>query len=268
MKFFYDNFEPEQICGMFTAGHLFMIAISIVACILILHFSLRMTFEKIRRCSLILAITLCSIEVLKITFRIIKQQAPSVWVPLYFCSLFLYALWFSYSENEFIKKIGLSYIAMGGIIAAVTFCLYPSTSLAIYPLWHPESIYSYVYHIILFCSGVTILATGYYKPRAKDSVNYFIFISLAAIPSLILNALIDTNCLFLKDAYGLAFLPDIIEFSPVLYAVLAFLAQASALFWVAFGVIKLIEHINHKHLDNITPQSETAEETDKDELTV
>ena len=147
---------------------------------------------------------------------------------------------------------------MGGIIAAMTFCLYPSTSLAIYPIWYPESIHSYIYHIVLFCSGVTVLATGYYKPVAKDSLHYFIFMCLAAIPSVILNLTIGTNCLFLADAYGLAFLPDIIAFSPVLYAVLAFLTQASAIFWVAFGVYHVFVKLNKCH-DGKTAENEAEE---------
>ncbi len=263
IKFFYDYFDPEQICGMYTPGHFLMIAFFIVTSILILRVTVRLSVEKVRRINLWIAIVFTAVEMLKISLRVYKGHNPSEWVPLYFCSLFLYAVWFSYSKNSFLKNIGCSYIAMGGLIAAVTFCLYPSTSLAIYPVWHPESIHSYIYHIVLFCSGITILATGYYKPKAKDSIHYFIFLSLAAIPSVILNVLIGTNCLFLADAYGLAFLPEIIAFSPVLYAVLAFLTQASALFWVSYGVYKLVVWLKQRAKKELPVQVLTEETTEE-----
>lgn len=257
IKFFYDYFEPEQICGMYTPGHFLMIGFFIIASFLILRVTVRLSLEKVRKLNLWIAIIFTAIEIFKISLRIYKGHPPTDWVPLYFCSLYLYAVWFSLSKNEFVNKIGRTYIAMGGIVAAITFCLYPSTSLAIYPIWHPESIHSYIYHIVLFCSGVTVLTTGYYRPKAKDSIHYLIFMCIVAIPSVILNSTIGTNCLFLADAYGLAFLPDIIAFSPVLYGILAFLMQASGVFWVDFAVYKVFMKLNKS--------KDKAEITDEEE---
>lgn len=246
---------------MFTPGHFFMIAFFIVASILILRVTVKLSHDKVRKLLLCEAIVFCSIEIIKISLRVYKGQPPTDWVPLYLCSLFLYATWFACSENRFLKTIGCSFISMGGIVGAITFCLYPSTSIAIYPIWHPESIHSYIYHIVMFCTGITIIATGYYKPRAKDSVNYLIFLSLAAVPSVILNLSVGTNCLFLADAYGLAFLPDIIAFSPVLYGILAFLTQAVALFWFSYGVYKLILKLSKRSRvdEEVTAEAEKLE---------
>ena len=189
-------------------------------------------------------------EFIKIGLRVYKNQWLDSWVPLYYCSLFIFAIWASLSRWQPLARMGYSFITMGGIAAAVFFTLYPSTSLAIFPIWHPSSIHSFLYHLIMFCTGILFLMKKLYVPKKSDAVLYFVFILIACIPSLILNENYGTNCMFLNHAFQLPILDPIINYSKKLYIAVVFLAQASLMFWgnylLYLGLPKLTQKINKK----------------------
>lgn len=245
-KFFYDHYTDADICGMYTVGHFVTIFLFFGLLVLALFLSRRATEKQVKRIHLGVAIFVTVLEIVKISLRVYKGQGADSWVPLYYCSLFIFAIWLSLCKKDWLNRIGYSYITMGGATASVFFTFYPSTSLALYPLLHPSSIHSFLYHWIMCYTGLLLLMKGRYAPTAKDAVYYFIFIFIACIPSYILNETIGTNCMFLRHAFKLPILEGVLNTSKWLYMAIVFLAQAVGMYWLNYGIYKLYYHIKAK----------------------
>ena len=248
--FFYDNFTPEQVCGIFTPLHFMVIAVFILLFALVIVLSKTLTPEKSKKLIFVLAIVVLALEIIKIVLRIVKGNGLNSWIPLYFCSLFLFAVWFVFTNNEKLRRIGYSYIVFGGIFASVSFIIYPSTSLMIQPLWHPGAIHSIIYHFIMLYVGVLVLIKKLYTPKASDFLYYFAFVTCSCLLALAVNLNFGTNMMFLDNPFGLGFLQSIRNTSQVLYIILAWLAQAVGLYWINFGVYKIITKIKLRRKNN------------------
>ncbi len=240
-KFFYDHFTEADIAGMFNLTHLLYALAFFGLMALALYASRRMKEKTLDRLHLIIAIVVTACEIVKVALRIAKKQSIDSWIPLYFCSLFLFAVWLPLTKNKHLSIAGYAYVTMGGIPASVAFTVYPSTSLAIFPVWHPSTIYSGVFHFAMLYLGLTFLIKGKYKPEWKHVAHYFLFMLVFAIPSVILNEKFQTNCLFLRHAFKLPFLEWMIDVSPYFYMAVVFFAQSVALYLAACGVYKLID---------------------------
>ncbi len=248
--FFYDNFTPEQVCGIFTPLHFMVIVAFILSFALVMVLSRKLTSEKSKKLIFILAIMVLALEIIKITLRIIKNDILDAFIPLYFCSLFLFAVWFIFCKNKKLQMVGYSYLVFGGIFASLAFIIYPSTSLMIQPLWHLGSIHSIIYHFIMLYAGVLVLSKKLYTPKASDFWYYFAFVSCACLLALAINLNFGTNMMFLDNPFGLGFLQAIKDTSQALYIILAWLAQAVGLYWINFGIYKLITKIKLRRKNN------------------
>ena len=233
-----------------TPTHIITIILFFVLGVGAIYLSRKFNEKQMDKAYLIVAITVTVCEALKITLRAIKGMPYGNMIPLWYCSLFIFAIWLTRSKAEVLRNTGFSFITMGGWIAAVFFTFYPSTSLARYPVWHPASLHSFFYHLLMFYIGVLTLVRRYYIPDKKHSLHYFCFITAACIPAIILNELLDINCMFLKNAYKLPILEPIIEFSQELYTFLAYFAQSVLLYWANYLLYAAIIKIKNSRLDN------------------
>lgn len=236
---FYDNFTNDQICGIFSMTHFIVIAIFFVSLIIAVYYSLRMSQKQVKKSLLIIAIIITVLEIIKICIRIYKKDTLDSWIPFYFCSLFIYAIWFSFSKNEFIRNCGYSFMVFGGIFASISFIIYPSTSLMLYPVWHPGSLHSILYHWLLLYCGLMIVIK-LYVPKASHFFNYLVLTSLSCVLAIFINHFLGTNMMFLSNPFGLGFLTNILEYSKILYIFLVYFAQCVILYWLSFGIYKLI----------------------------
>ena len=81
----------------------------------------------------------------------------NTWLPISFCSIFIYALWLSgYGKGKW-KETGEAFIAGVSIVAGATYLLFPSTSLTIYPTWHYLCMYSMLFHTLMVYMGILYL---------------------------------------------------------------------------------------------------------------
>ena len=236
IKFFYDHFTAADVCGLFNLWHLLTVVAFFVIAFTALYFAREIGERGAKRMHWGITITVTVMEIGLLCVRLYKRQHPNDWMPLFYCNLFTFALWFSLSKRENIRAIGFSYITMGGILAAICFTLYPSTSLAIFPIWHPAVAHSFLFHLFMFFFGCFTLMKKLYVPQARHALHYFLFILAASIPSVILNELVDTNCMFLNHPFGLPFLSQLQQNAKPLYIIVVFLAQASPMFWANYGV--------------------------------
>ena len=236
VKMFYDNFTKDQICGIFTTGHFVAIIVFIVLAVLVIVLSKKLTVEKTKKLLLAIAICVTIMEIVKIAIRIYKGDAPRSWIPLYYCSLFIFAIWCACSKNTFFQNLGYSFMVFGGIVAAIVFTIYPSTSLMIFPIWHPGSIHSLIYHWLMFYSGVLVLMKSLYKPQPKHAVHYFIFVSIACVAAVVVNHFLGTNMMLLRNPIRVEILDKIYNASHGLYIFLAYIAQSVLIYWTSYAI--------------------------------
>lgn len=233
---FYDNFTKEQICGVFTPTHFIVIAVYYALIVVMGILSRKLNEQKTERTVLGIAIAVTIMEIVKIAIRLYKGEGGDAWIPLYFSSLFLYAIWLSLSKNKILQTTGRTFLAFGCTVAGTLFVLYPSTSLPFYPIWHPASLHSLIYHWLMLYVGILTLAKRY-RPQAWHFALYFGFVAIFSCVAATVNQFLNTNLMFLSNPFGLDVLKDLVEYSPVLYALVAFFAQGIMLFWVTYGLI-------------------------------
>ena len=227
-------------CGMFNFWHYLTIALFALCLAGLLRLSKGLTPRQARTVHAVIAVGVSLLEVIKIASRIRKGYGPDSWVPLYYCSLFLFAVWFGFSNWQPLQRAGYAYMTMGGILAAFGFTLYPSTSLGMYPLLHPATLHSFVYHLIMCYTGILLLWKKAYTPQKRDGLYYFLFVFTACVAAALLNARLGTNCMFLAHPFGLPLLQPLRDFSHGVYMLAAGGGQAVAVFWLDFGVYSLI----------------------------
>ncbi|MBQ8319700.1 MAG: YwaF family protein [Clostridia bacterium] len=244
-KFFYDHYTDADICGMYTLPH-FLVMLGFFALLgLLLYLSRKLTEKQVSRVHFWVAVGLTAIEVVKISLRVYKKQPPNDWMPLFYCSLFLFAVWFALAKWEPLRRVGYSFMTMGGVAAAAFYTLYPSTGLGMYPLWHPAALHGIFYHFVMCYTGLLLLIKGRYVPKVKDALYYFLFVGAACIPSYFFNEWLGSNCMFLHNAFGLPLLDPILQASHAAYIAIVVFGQAVAMYWLNYGLYRLAIYIKN-----------------------
>ena len=233
------KFAERDAAGLYGGEHFLYIALTLLLVALCLFLCRKVGESGFRRIHIFLTLFITATEIVKIALSIAGREPIDNWIPLYFCGLFSFALWFLFSKNEKLKKAGYSYITMGGIIAGAFFTFYPSTSLARYPALHPASIHAAVFHGAMIYFGLLILARGFYRPKSEDIKYYFSFVTAAVAVSLPINLIFGTNCMFLSDPFGLPVLTGLAENLPILYIITVWLSQAFILFKLSIFIYNL-----------------------------
>lgn len=240
--------------GLFSTAHIILIFVCFIAIGLAVFFTRKMKKETYFKLLKIFAIVVTCLELFKIVWTLSQGSTHvNTWVPLYFCSIFIYSLWFTYSKNNFIKEVGLSFIAFAGIIAGSVFIISPSTSFNSYPIFHFQCIYSMIYHSIMVYSGVMLLVTKAVKIDMKLFYKYCIFCAIFMTLAIIVNVCFGGNMMFFATPSGIPIklLFSIYDFSHVLYTIIMIIAHLS-LGLIVIGIYKLVEKIIQNHKNKIT----------------
>ena len=257
---FYDNFTSDQICGIFTKWHFVAIGVFVVTMIIALYLSRNFTQEKVKKMLVFNAILVTIMELIKIVIRLIRGTNINGWVPLYFCSLFIFASLFGISKNKFIRNMGYCFMVCGGIIASACYTIYPTTSLLLYPIWHPASLHSLFYHWIMFYTGVMLLVKGIYTPKARDFGYYFAFTTIFTALAVIINLATGSNLMLISQPFGIEILQAMYDISPIFYGLSVYIAQSVLLFWAIYGIYKLALLIIGKRHNTNKPNLDEDEE--------
>ena len=94
--------------------------------------------EKVKEIIKKSTIVLWILEIIKIIFNfaIGNWVNPNNYIPLYYCSIILYAGLLSGWGKGVLKKVGDVFISTGAIIGGLFFLFCPNTSLPAYPMFH------------------------------------------------------------------------------------------------------------------------------------
>ena len=220
-----DAYAP---CGVYTAGH-FAATLVCFALTALLVFALRRTrLERIYFLMRCLSVILTVLELVKIGHNFYHGYTNiDSWVPLSFCSLFIYACYMTGYGRGRVREMGVAFITVGGVIAGAVFISVPTTSLTLYPLFHFQSLYSLLFHSFMVASGILLLKNGI-RPTERIFHSYLLYFGVFAAAALIINFAFGSNLMTFREPYKLPldFLHLLYDRVPLAYTALAVIGHA------------------------------------------
>lgn len=225
-------------CGMFSIGHLILFSITIISIAIALKYTKNIEQDKVKKIIKKSTIILWILEIIKIIFNIKNYGIKEVnkYVPLYFCSLILYAGILSGFCKGRLKKVGDVFLSTGGIIAGMIFLISPLTSLTTYPAIHFISLHSFLLHGTMVYIGLLMLITGYVKIEKNDIIYYFSLIVIISAIAYIVNGICGSNLMFISQNYPGTFIEIIYNISGKLFPIIMILAQATLPFYLVYAI--------------------------------
>ena len=166
--FFCPPYATEP-CGLFSVGHLVLFSVTLILIAVGLWLSRTLQERQLRTAIRAVTALLWAMEVAKMLFvlLVLKSRSPNDFLPLYYCSLSLYAGLLSSVGRGVWQQIGDVFIATAGIVGGACFLVFPTTSLPRYPAVHFLSFHSFLLHGLMVYLGLLLLMRTY-VPRMKD----------------------------------------------------------------------------------------------------
>lgn len=229
--------------GLYSTWHIIAIFICFISIFVAIYLTRKMSRKTYYKLLKILSIIVTAMEAFKIIWSIVvDHEELASWFPLYFCSLFIYALWFSWFKNEKIRSLGMAFLAYAGVVAGSVFIICPTTSFLSYPIFHFKCIYSLIFHALFVYCGVMAYFVQAVKYDKRSAVQYSLFCSIFMLIAVVLNVSLNANMMFFGNPWGIpiAMLHQLHDFSQILYTLVMALAHIS-IGWVLLLIIKLIE---------------------------
>lgn len=225
-------------CGMFSIGHIILFSITIISIVVALKYTKNIKPDKVKEIIKKSTIILWILEIIKIIFNVKNYGFKEVnkYVPLYFCSLILYAGILSGFCKGTLKKTGDIFLSTGGIIAGMVFLISPLTSLTTYPAIHFISLHSFLLHGTMVYIGLLMLTTKYVKIEKNDIKYYFTLIVIISAIAYIVNKICGSNLMFISQNYPGTFIEIIYNFSGNLFPIVMILAQATLPFYLVYEI--------------------------------
>ena len=251
MKDFFINGIGE-VPGLFSWSHLIYTGLSLVLIFVLVFFTRKQSNEKIIKYMKIISIAVLALEVLKIVWNLTlrtpeTKSDPAVndYVPLYFCSFFIYVsliVGFVKNKESYIHKFSVLFLFYGGMSGGLAFVLLPTTTLNIFPLLQVLSIHSLIYHVLMVTCAIWSLR--FFKPTFKDFKLYAIGVLIIEVVVLIINLIFKTNFMLLNKPFEIAPLEWIYEYVPFIFPVLMAVGQMLITYFAAFGISLVMNKFN------------------------
>lgn len=207
VELFFAPIDAYKPAGMFTLPHF----ISLIICFLIVWYALKiskqLSWDSVLKITRLIAIVITLLEGVKIAYNFYYGYTGlDAWLPISFCSLFIYATWLSGYGKGTLKKVGDAYIVIGSLLGGLGFLLIPTTSLMRYPIWHFLCLYSLLFHMLMIYLGVMYI--GHRRiPLNRTTYFYFsLYFLLSAVICIILNSIYGSNLMILREPFNVPFL--------------------------------------------------------------
>lgn len=232
-----NEYEP---CEIFTTQHFILIILTIISISVALKKTVNKGKKEVKKIIKNLTIFIWVLELVKIGFNLYIGNANNVneYLPLYYCSLLLYAgLMSSFGKGK-IKRIGDVFLSTGGIIGGIVFIIMPTTSLPKYPMLHFISLHSFLYHGIMVYIGLLINSTNYIQLELRDILYFAELVGTICAVALVINNIFDSNLMFIsKDFHGTP-LTILYHLTGRFFTPIMIIAQMTLPFLVVYSVEK------------------------------
>ena len=155
------------------------------------------------------------LEVVKITWESttgneVRLEVAGI-LPLYACSIFMYAMPFAIWGKGKWKQMGCGYVCTLGLLGGLINFFYPMTVLNRYSILSFSAMHSMIFHAVMLFTCLTMLLSGYHRyTRVKSVWDLFlpaIPALIVSIPANIVNYTVGADYMFFRGTS--AFLPAI-----------------------------------------------------------
>ncbi len=238
--------NSETACGMFTLPHIVSLVLCMGLIILFVYLSRKISEKSLLLITRVMCAVFILWEIAKIIFKfIIGDTYLDHWLPLYFCSLFIYALAFLSFGKGRVYKLGEAFISGGCIVAGLAYLIIPATSLMDFPIYHFLSIHSMLFHSSMVYLGIMYIYKHRVKLNKVDYCYYASFVGGFLLLSLVLNIALNQNFMIIKNPVNIPI--DIVNklasACPWLYTAFAILLYLTIPFFAIKGILLLIKKI-------------------------
>lgn len=236
------EYEPA---GLYSIGHIILLILTIIGIIIALKFTKNKRGEEVRKIIRRVTIFIWILEIIKIVFNLaIGNKNPNNFVPLYFCSIILYAGILSGFCKGTLKRVGDVFVATGAIVAGISFILCPSTSITMYPVFHYISIQSFILHGSMIYLGILVNITHYVDIKLKDIWYYAGLVLLISIIAYMFNIFFDSNLMFISKDFPGTPIHILYKYTEgFLFTFIMVVGQATVPFYVMYFLIYLYKKV-------------------------
>jgi len=227
-----------EACGLFTIGHFKLIIITVIGIIIALKKTIHKSKEEVKQIIKKCTIIVWLFEIIVIGFKLATGDIRNInnYVPLYYCSLLLYAGGFASFAKGKLKRVGEVFLATGGIAGGLIFMVMPTTSLPTYPMWHFVSLHSFLFHGIMVYLGLLINATNYIDLKTSDIKYYAGFIGIVCLLAYVVNNIFDSNLMFISKNFPGTPIEEIYKATGLFFTPVVSVCQMTLPFYTIYGI--------------------------------
>ena len=233
-----------KACGIFTIEHFILLIVTSLNIMFALKKTANISKKEVKKIIKNCTIIVWILEIVIILFKISVEGIQNVnsYLPLYYCSLLLYAgILSSFSKGK-LKRTGDVFLTTGGIIGGIVFLLLPTTSLPTYPMLHIVSLHSFLFHGIMVYLGILINKTHYIELEKKDIKYYAVPVGIICVVAYAANHIFDSNFMFISKNFPGMPLEIIYNATGRFYTLIMIVVQMTLPFYTIYGINKLIKN--------------------------
>ena len=241
LKIFFSPENTDTACGMFTLPHILSLIFCLALIGVCVFYTRRLSDGAVLKITRILAIVFTAMEIIKIIYKFALgyTQYLDFYLPISFCSLFIYALWFSGYGRGIVKKLGDVFVSAGCIVGGLAFLIVPATSLMVHHIFHYLSIHSMLYHSAMVYMGITYLLRGRVRLNKSALCINLIYVGSGCLIAILLNVITDSNLMLLAAPINIPvkIVNDLASSIPALYTVIA----SAVYLFIPYGVAVILQ---------------------------
>ena len=232
------EYEP---CGLFTIDHFKLLIITIIGIIIAIKKTMKKSKDEVKKIIKRCTVTIWILEIIIIAFKLHTDDIRNInnYIPLYYCSILLYAGLLSSFAKGKLKRMGEVFLATGGIVGGLVFIIMPTTSLPAYPMIHIVSLHSFLFHGIMIFLGILINITNYIELQTGDIKYYAILVGSVCILAYIINNIFDSNLMFISNNFPDTPIEVIYIMTGQLFTPVVSVCQMTLPFYVIYGIKKI-----------------------------
>ncbi|MBO7217126.1 MAG: YwaF family protein [Clostridia bacterium] len=200
--FTHKDFLPpkEEIAGtLFTPLHIAFASILLFLVIFLAIYLSKKSEKTIRFTLTVIWALLTVLEIVKIVWETYSGKAVSFEatgvLPLYPCSIFMYAMPFALFGNGKIRYMGCGYVCSLGFLGAAVNFIYPANILGNYSCISFAGFHTFFYHGAMLFTALVFLLSGYHSYKNVTKAYELLF---PAVP-----------------AFFVSIIANIVNFSPI-----------------------------------------------------
>lgn len=201
---------------------------SIVVIFVFIYFSLRMLKKLSAKAQgIIIKVTAICVPIFEFSHNVWLAICADASLPqllsLHLCGMQMYFIPLAVFTKALVFK---DFIFASSILGGIFAIIFPSGITDVYPLWHFQTLQTFIYHGLLIFVPIAILITTDYRPTLKRFHNVFMMFMGIVVLALSVDLAFDQNYLFLRTAPDMKLLHNMqLQYGTIPYLMFTFFAM-------------------------------------------